>query len=997
MLQVSSGRKTMPTVRRIVVLCCLAPVFHALFFSILSGGALWLLLAPHVLALRPTSGATIFVDDTINDGLIAHWKFDEVNSATARDFVGTAHGALQNGASLIGTPLPPMTVANAGSLSLDGFDDRVAISDTAALDLTASFSVAAWVKRSSTGTYDAIYDSGEQANTWWMFIADGSPGKDNQPGFGERGIAEVYAARSITDTNWHHLAFVKNGDRSNNLTFYVDGQPSGTASVGTVTTPSGDKHIGVLHDGVFAASFGGNLDEVRVYNRALSATEVQRLAQGHGCVTDGSSWATALRELQCALDIATSGDNIWVAAGAYRASSGRSVSFQLIDNVALYGGFLGTESSLNQRPIFDPNAPLTVLNGDLNGDDNPNTLSNYADNTRNLVVASAGISSTLDGFQIRGGNADGVSPLNNGGGVLALANVGSLRLNDVLFFANKAASQGGGVFSQSPITISAATFISNSAGSGGAMMITATAVITNGQFLSNTASLFGGGLYAAGPVTLSGGSFQNNRATTFNGGAINVEQTLDLNAVTFTRNQAGFSGGAIETGLSLITVTNSTFTFNQANTFSGGAIDATGPATIQASTFNTNTAQSTGGAVSVSGPAIVLGSQFNANRVNGINCGQPTGCSQGDGGAIGAGDKLIVSAASFVSNTARLTGGGIFAANALTITNGLLDKNVAQGGHGGALITFGSLIVTGSQVLSNTALGATSDGGGAYVNSGVLHAENTTFAGNVAGRDGGGVFAPGGGILTRDAFVNNKAGRFAGAGRLIGGTITGDQYLGNRSASEGGALRTSGDVTITHAVFQANISNLSGAIVHDQSGTLLLVDDLFARNTVTSTSGAAVLRVFDMNLRVINTTMADSTANPRPAISAFRSSVGVTNTLFANHLNSVGIDISSTLTFDYNLFFNVPVPVSGIDGGHNVIGDPSFVDAANGNFHLQPGSSAIDSGLDSAVPLFISTDLDGLPRLIDNPGVGSVGRTVDIGAYELPLQPVLVYLPLILR
>jgi len=143
--------------------------------------------------------------------------------------------------------------------------------------------------------------------------------------------------------------------------------------------------------------------------------------------------------------------------------------------------------------------------------------------------------------------------------------------------------------------------------------------------------------------------------------------------------------------------------------------------------------------------------------------------------------------------------------------------------------------------------------------------------------------------------------------------------------------------------------------------------------------------------------MADSTANPRPAISAFRSSVGVTNTLFANHQNSVAIDISSTLTFDYNLFFNVPVPVSGSDGGHNVIGDPLFVDATAGNFHLQSGSPAIDAGWDSAVPLFISTDLGGLPRLIDIPGVGSLGRTVDIGAYELPLQPVLVYLPLILR
>ena len=987
----------MPAVHRIVVPRRFAASLQTLCFTVLFSSALALLLAPPALSLAPTSGATIFVNETVNDGLIAHWKFDAVGAATARDFIGTAHGTLQNGASLSGAPLPPMTVANAGSLALDGVNDQVAISDTAALDLATSFSVAAWVKRGSIDTYDAIYDSGEQANTWWVFIADGSTGKDNQPGFGERGLAEVYATQALTDTNWHHLAFVKNGDGSNNLTFYVDGQASGTASVGTVTTPAGDKHIGVLHDGVFAAPFGGNLDDVRVYNRALSATEVQRLAQGHGCVTDGASWATAVRELQCALDTAVNGDNIWLAAGTYRASSGRSVSFQLIDNVALYGGFLGTESLLSQRPLFNPTAPLTVLSGDLNGDDNPNTLSNYADNTRNLVVAGAGISSTLDGFQIRGGNADGVSPFNNGGGLLALANAGSLRLNSLAFFANKADSQGGGLFSQSPIAISGTTFISNSAGSGGALAITATATITASNFLSNTASLFGGGLYATAAVTLNSGSFQNNRAATFNGGAIDAEQALTVNAVTFTNNRAGFGGGAIEAGLSPITVTNSIFALNQVTTFSGGAIDTPGSATILASTFTTNTAQSAGGALSVSGPASVAGGQFNANRVNGLNCGQPTGCSQGDGGAISAGDTLIVSAASFVSNTARLTGGGIFAANALTITDGLFEKNVTQGGHGGAIIALGSLVVTGSQVLSNTANGATADGGGVYVTGGLLRANNSTFVGNVAGRDGGGFFAPGGGSLTDNVFANNTAGRFAGAGRLISGTITGDQYLGNRSASEGGALRLSGDVTITHAVFQANTSNLSGAIVHDQNGTLLLADDLFARNSVTSTAGAAALRVFDMNLRVINTTIVDSIANPQPAISAFRSSVGITNTLFANHINSLFKDLSSTLTYDYNLFFNAPIPLSGLDGGHNLIGDPLFVDVAAGDFHVQVGSPAIDAGLDGAVPPFITTDLDNLPRFVDNPNTGGVGRTVDIGAYELPFQPALLYLPLIVR
>ena len=77
--------------------------------------------------------------------------------------------------------------------------------------------------------------------------------------------------------------------------------------------PTGTKTIGIKNV-LFNTPFAGDLDELRLYNQALSAAEgLGRLALGRGCVSDGLSWAAAFADLQCALDVAAGGDEIWVA------------------------------------------------------------------------------------------------------------------------------------------------------------------------------------------------------------------------------------------------------------------------------------------------------------------------------------------------------------------------------------------------------------------------------------------------------------------------------------------------------------------------------------------------------------------------------------------------------------------------------------------------------------------------------------------------------------
>ncbi len=128
---------------------------------------------------------------------------------------------------------------------------------------------------------------------------------------------------------------------------------------------------------------------------------------------DGTSWANAYTDLQDAIQNASSGAEVWVAAGAYLPSTTGNVeaTFALTQSIALYGGFAGTETSLDERDVEEN---LTTLSGDYNNNDvvsvNTDPLSisynNYVDNARRILTASnvAG-SIVLDGFTVSGGNS----------------------------------------------------------------------------------------------------------------------------------------------------------------------------------------------------------------------------------------------------------------------------------------------------------------------------------------------------------------------------------------------------------------------------------------------------------------------------------------------------------------------------------------------------------------------------------------------------------------
>ncbi|MCJ8279927.1 MAG: DUF1565 domain-containing protein [Rivularia sp. ALOHA_DT_140] len=122
---------------------------------------------------------------------------------------------------------------------------------------------------------------------------------------------------------------------------------------------------------------------------------------------DGSSWTNAYKDLQSAINAASSGQEIWVAAGTYKPGTERTDSFQLKDGVSVCGGFTGTENSLDERDIENN---VTILSGSI-GDEN-----NKQDNSYTVVkFTNENGTAILDGLTIQDGfsNKDAVNDIND--------------------------------------------------------------------------------------------------------------------------------------------------------------------------------------------------------------------------------------------------------------------------------------------------------------------------------------------------------------------------------------------------------------------------------------------------------------------------------------------------------------------------------------------------------------------------------------------------------
>jgi len=418
---------------------------------------------------------------------------------------------------------------------------------------------------------------------------------NNQDSSGTGTISATITNDSSTTTLIHSLVQGSGGSDSWIGGSYVDGgnnidaDPLFITPVDPATAPTtaGDLR---LSPGSPAIDAGDNQDVVGVLfdlddnprsingtvdTGAFEASYIYRVAKtGDG--TDGLSWSTAYTDVQDALGAAISGDEIWVATGVYTPGATVSDTFQLLYGVALYGGFVATETQRTQR---DWEANPTVLSGDIGGDDTTDasgvvtdTANISGENSYHVVIGMG--DAVLDGFTITAGDSYEKGYFFHcrcGGGMYNWES--SPTLTNVKFSGNSA-DYGGGMFnSNSFLTMTNVTFSGNKADHGGGtynyLSIT---TLTNVTFSGNWASL-GGGIYniydyASRSSTLTDVTFSGNRGT--GGGMYNSSSSPTLTNVNFSGNGGGtYGGGMLNAIRSSPTLTNVTFSGNHSTEGSG--------------------------------------------------------------------------------------------------------------------------------------------------------------------------------------------------------------------------------------------------------------------------------------------------------------------------------------------------------------------------------------------------------------------------------------------
>ncbi|MEY9965362.1 alpha-L-arabinofuranosidase [Streptacidiphilus sp. MAP12-16] len=205
----------------------------------------------------------------------AHWALDEGSGATAADATGNGHTAALGSGATWATP----GRIGAHALTLDGTANGTALATGPVVDTSHSFSVAAWVKPTAvSGFQTAVSVDGANVSGYYLQLR-GDTGRFAFTRLAADSVAAavstVPATAAPTAGQWYHLVGVDDV-AAGRLSLYVNGVLQGSAPYTGNWQATGDTAIGRgRYNSAPADFFGGGVDDVQVFDHALSADEVQ--------------------------------------------------------------------------------------------------------------------------------------------------------------------------------------------------------------------------------------------------------------------------------------------------------------------------------------------------------------------------------------------------------------------------------------------------------------------------------------------------------------------------------------------------------------------------------------------------------------------------------------------------------------------------------------------------------------------------------------------------
>lgn len=441
--------------------------------------------------------------------LISNFCLAQIPTDDARRYLFT-NGSLQNnvlpgtndltptGNSRIVTPDPNGIADNALDINTDTFNAGMR---GAGNINRGKMSLSFWIKTNVNSTsLSTIFSQYEAAGFgpygWKVNLQNGKIALTDivlLDGSVIRPQIQAQSVVTVSDNSWHHIVcvidivpFTNPGYATTygpQISLYVDNilqatqrtSGIGATSAALVYTNPNNTTISLS-----AGNFNDSLDNIRIYNKALTVSEINSLYNEFSItqqskafvnvnatgLNNGKDWTNAFTNLQSAINILAFShvDEIWVASGVYFPNtSDRAISFSINKNgTKIYGGFNGTETLLSNRNwITNP----TILSGDLSENDDAtisftNTLRN--DNSYHIVTANAN-NIILDGFTLSDAHANGTAAVDKAGAaILKTATVSNLTIKNCIFKNNVSHNGGAGIFAEYTTTGTTSLNIENS-------------------------------------------------------------------------------------------------------------------------------------------------------------------------------------------------------------------------------------------------------------------------------------------------------------------------------------------------------------------------------------------------------------------------------------------------------------------------------------------------------------------------------------------------------
>ena len=207
------------------------------------------------------------IRDDINDHLIGYWNFDD---GTATDNSGNGNDGTVYDAT-------PTTGITGQGFQFDGVDDFIEISDNEMLDINDDITLSAWIYLESEKVVSTILAKGDLETNFAYYMATGLNYDNGSSSFQVANQADdrrgVRSPSALNTHQWYHLVGIRNGTT---LTTYVNGIPVNTSDCFTDGLRINNLNLllGWYHSDYY---FHGIIDEIRIYDIALSDNEVLSL------------------------------------------------------------------------------------------------------------------------------------------------------------------------------------------------------------------------------------------------------------------------------------------------------------------------------------------------------------------------------------------------------------------------------------------------------------------------------------------------------------------------------------------------------------------------------------------------------------------------------------------------------------------------------------------------------------------------------------------------